>query len=221
MLSEALPYMQRYDRKTFVVKYGGHAMGDPRSSPRFRPRHRAAEAGRHQPDRGAWRRPADRPTCSSGSRSRASSSTACASPTASRSQVVEMVLVGCDQQGASSPPSSQGGKAIGISGKDGGSDRAQKPLERRWRDPSANIEQIVDLGFVGDPAAVDHAAYRRRSLIAGLIPVVAPIAGRARRRDLQHQCRHLRGGAIAAAAGRGALVAADRCAGRARPRRAN
>ena len=28
-LSEALPYMQRYDRKTVVVKYGGHAMGDP------------------------------------------------------------------------------------------------------------------------------------------------------------------------------------------------
>ena len=29
ILSEALPYMQRYDRKTVVVKYGGHAMGDP------------------------------------------------------------------------------------------------------------------------------------------------------------------------------------------------
>jgi len=29
MLSEALPYMQRYDKKTVVVKYGGHAIGDP------------------------------------------------------------------------------------------------------------------------------------------------------------------------------------------------
>ncbi|MEM9591261.1 MAG: acetylglutamate kinase, partial [Pseudomonadota bacterium] len=29
ILSEALPYMQRYDRQTVVVKYGGHAMGDP------------------------------------------------------------------------------------------------------------------------------------------------------------------------------------------------
>ena len=40
MLSEALPYMQRYDRKTVVVKYGGHAMGDPDARRRFRPRHR-------------------------------------------------------------------------------------------------------------------------------------------------------------------------------------
>lgn len=30
-LTEALPYMQRYAGKTFVVKYGGHAMGDPKS----------------------------------------------------------------------------------------------------------------------------------------------------------------------------------------------
>jgi N-acetylglutamate kinase (EC 2.7.2.8) len=29
IISEALPYMQRYDDKTIVVKYGGHAMGDP------------------------------------------------------------------------------------------------------------------------------------------------------------------------------------------------
>ncbi len=33
VLSEALPYMQRYDRKTVVVKYGGHAMGDPSLPP--------------------------------------------------------------------------------------------------------------------------------------------------------------------------------------------
>src|SRR5258705_4026824 len=29
ILAEALPHMQRYDRQTVVVKYGGHAMGDP------------------------------------------------------------------------------------------------------------------------------------------------------------------------------------------------
>ena len=35
ILSEALPYMQRYDDKTIVVKYGGHAMGDPKLATAF------------------------------------------------------------------------------------------------------------------------------------------------------------------------------------------
>ena len=30
LISEALPFMQHYDKQTVVVKYGGHAMGDPR-----------------------------------------------------------------------------------------------------------------------------------------------------------------------------------------------
>ncbi|MCB2046224.1 MAG: acetylglutamate kinase, partial [Novosphingobium sp.] len=34
-LIEALPYMQRYAGKTFVVKYGGHAMGDPEAARDF------------------------------------------------------------------------------------------------------------------------------------------------------------------------------------------
>ena len=57
-LTEALPYLQRYAGKTFVVKYGGHAMGDPALA------HDFAEdivllGCRHQSGGGAWRRPAD------------------------------------------------------------------------------------------------------------------------------------------------------------------
>ena len=44
LLSQALPYMQRYEGKTVVVKYGGHAMGDIGARPGLRPRHRAAQA---------------------------------------------------------------------------------------------------------------------------------------------------------------------------------
>ena len=37
-LTEALPYLQRYAGKTFVIKYGGHAMGDPGAGARVSPR---------------------------------------------------------------------------------------------------------------------------------------------------------------------------------------
>ena len=49
-----------------------------------------------------------------------------------------------------------------------------KRLERRMRDPDSNIEEIVDLGFVGDPAAVDPHIIEVISK-SDLIPVVAPI----------------------------------------------
>ena len=69
-------------------------------------------------------------------------------------EVVEMVLAGTVNKEIVTAINSQGGKAVGISGKDANLMRAKR-LERRWRDPTSNIEQIADLGFVGDPAAVD------------------------------------------------------------------
>ena len=58
-LIEALPYMRRYQGAVMVIKYGGHAMGDENVAARLRPRRRPAQAGRHQPGRGPWRRAAD------------------------------------------------------------------------------------------------------------------------------------------------------------------
>ena len=49
-----------------------------------------------------------------------------------------------------------------------------KRLERRYRDPDSNIEQVIDLGFVGDPAAVDPHIIDV-IIHSDLIPVVAPI----------------------------------------------
>ena len=67
-----------------------------------------------------------------------------------------------------------GGKAIGISGKDGGLVTARK-VARTTKDPDSNIEQAVDLGFVGEPATIDTTILETASK-AGMIPIVAPIA---------------------------------------------
>jgi acetylglutamate kinase len=172
VLSEALPYMQRYDRKTVVVKYGGHAMGDPALAADFaRDIVLIKQAGVNPvvvhgggPQIGllldrlnirsefkSGLRVTDRETV----------------------EVVEMVLAGSVNKEIVTAINSQGGKAVGISGKDANLMRAKR-LERRWRDPSSNIEQIVDLGFVGEPAHVDPHIIDV-IINSDLIPVVAPI----------------------------------------------
>ncbi len=66
-------------------------------------------------------------------------------------------------------------------------EKAQKKIE----DPDSNIERVLDLGFVGEVVEVDRTLL---DLLARseMIPVIAPRRARPRRRDLQHQCRHLR-----------------------------
>jgi acetylglutamate kinase len=172
VLSEALPFMQRYDRQTLVVKYGGHAMGDPALAADFaRDIVLIKQAGVNPivvhgggPQIGSLLdrlnirsefkgglRVTDRETV----------------------EVVEMVLAGSVNKEIVTAINSQGGKAVGISGKDANLMRAKR-LERRWRDPDSNIEQIADLGFVGDPAAVDPHIIDV-IIHSDLIPVVAPI----------------------------------------------
>ncbi len=172
VLSEALPYMQRYDRRTVVVKYGGHAMGNPELAADFaRDVVLIKQAGVNPiivhgggPQIGSLLdrlnirsefkgglRVTDRATV----------------------EVVEMVLAGSVNKEIVTAINGQGGKAVGISGKDANLMRAKR-LERRWRDPSSNIEQIVDLGFVGDPALVDPHIIDV-IIQSDLIPVVAPI----------------------------------------------
>jgi acetylglutamate kinase len=87
-------------------------------------------------------------------------------------EVVEMVLAGSVNKEIVAAINAQGGKAVGISGKDANLMRAKR-LERRWRDPESDTEQILDLGFVGEPAAVDPHIIEVISK-SDLIPVVAP-----------------------------------------------
>jgi acetylglutamate kinase len=89
-------------------------------------------------------------------------------------EIAEMVLSGAINKELVGWIAGAGGKAIGISGKDGGLVTARK-VTRTTKDPESNIEQAVDLGFVGEPAKIDPAILETASK-AGMIPVVAPIA---------------------------------------------
>jgi acetylglutamate kinase len=87
--------------------------------------------------------------------------------------VVEMVLAGSVNKEIVSAINDQGGKAVGICGKDANLMRAKK-LERRVRDPQSNIEKVLDLGFVGEPGLVEPHIIDV-IIQSDLIPVVAPI----------------------------------------------
>ena len=88
-------------------------------------------------------------------------------------EVVEMVLAGKINKEIVTAIQAAGGKAVGISGKDGRLIEATK-LTRTRRDPDSNIEQVVDLGFVGEPKRINTGlleVFRNTDII----PVIAPI----------------------------------------------
>jgi acetylglutamate kinase len=171
-LTEALPYMQRYAGTTFVVKYGGHAMGDPEAARDFAEDIVLLKAVGINPvvvhgggpQIGAMLKKLGVESAFVDGLRVTDAETA---------KVAEMVLSGAINKELVSWIAQAGGRAVGISGKDGGFVTAEK-VTRTSRDPDSNIERVVDLGFVGEPKSVD------RSLIdtisgAGMIPVVAPI----------------------------------------------
>jgi acetylglutamate kinase len=87
--------------------------------------------------------------------------------------VVEMVLAGGINKALVAAIARAGGRAVGISGKDGGLIRARKLLGKSRTEGSA-IEQAIDLGFVGEPEQINTDVLD--ALNAGnLIPVVAPV----------------------------------------------
>ena len=88
-------------------------------------------------------------------------------------EVVEMVLAGTVNKHVAGLINRAGALAVGICGKDGGMIRATK-LRRTKVDPGSNIERVLDLGFVGEPAHVDVRVIHALTG-AGLIPVIAPV----------------------------------------------
>jgi len=177
-LAEALPYIQVYDRETVVIKYGGHAMGEEDVAKLF-----AADAvllkllgvhpvivhgGGPQISR-MLERAGVKSTFVDGLRV----------TDAATMEVAEMVLSGAINKEIVHWINRAGAEAdvrgVGLSGKDARMITVEKTRKTR-KDPNSNIEQIVDLGFVGDPKTVDP------KLIEALIyadedyvPVVAPI----------------------------------------------
>ncbi|WOE75653.1 acetylglutamate kinase [Alterisphingorhabdus coralli] len=171
-LTEALPYLQRYAGETFVVKYGGHAMGDPALAKAFAENVVLLKAVGINPvvvhgggpQIGAMlARVGVESTFVDGLRVTDKAT----------AEIAEMVLSGAINKELVSWISDAGGRAIGISGKDGNFVRARK-MRRTKRDPESNIERIIDLGFVGEPQRVDPDVLEPLSN-AGMIPVIAPI----------------------------------------------
>jgi acetylglutamate kinase len=172
VLAEALPHMQRYDRQTVVVKYGGHAMGDPGLAAAFAQDIVLLKQAGVNPIvvhgggpqiAGMLKRLALKSEFVHGLR-------VTDKPTV---EVVEMVLAGLINKDIVTAINRQGGKAVGISGKDANLMIARKITE--MTDPESNLMRAVDIGYVGDPAEVNPHIVE---VISGsdLIPVIAPVA---------------------------------------------
>ena len=170
ILSEALPYMQRYDKRTVVVKYGGHAMGDETLSRQFaKDIVLLKQAGVNPivvhgggPQIGAMlKRLNIKSEFSNGLRITDKETV----------DVVEMVLAGSINKQIVTALNQAGGKAVGLSGKDGNLIQARKFTPSGTSD--SNIEKL-DLGFVGEPAQINPEILET-IIKSDIIPVVAPI----------------------------------------------
>jgi acetylglutamate kinase len=172
-LSAALPYLRRYSGKTVVVKYGGHAMGDDTIARQF------AE------DIVLLKQVGMNPIVVHGGgpqigsmleRLKIKSSFIDGLRVTDREtvEIVEMVLSGSINKELAALINKAGGLAVGLSGKDADLVRAKK-LEHHARQPTdSNIEKVLDLGFVGEPYAINT---KMLDLLekSDIIPVIAPI----------------------------------------------
>jgi acetylglutamate kinase len=175
-LSEALPYLQRYDGKTIVVKFGGHAMGDAKSMANFaRDIVLMKQCGVHPVVVHGGGPQINQMLERLGVESEFKDGLRVT--TAETVEVVEMVLAGVINKRIVAAINAQGGQAVGLSGKDANLIVCEKALKRK-KDPDSNIEQVLDLGFVGQPVEINPRVLRT-FIDSDFIPVVAPVgAGR-------------------------------------------
>ena len=177
-LAEALPYIQIYDRETVTIKYGGHAMGEEAVAKLFAADlvllkllgvHPVVVHGGGPQISRMLEKAGVKSTFVDGLR-------VTDAPTM---EVAEMVLSGAINKEIASWITLAGAEAdvrgVGLSGKDARLITVEKATRTR-KDPGSAIEQVVDLGFVGEPTRVDP------KLIQDLlnssddyIPVIAPI----------------------------------------------
>src|SRR6478735_5800507 len=173
LLAQALPFMQRYENKTIVVKYGGHAMGNAELGKAF-----AADVALLKqsgvnpivvhgggPQIGAMLTRMGIESKFEGGLRVTDEKTV---------EIVEMVLAGSINKEIVALINQTGEWAIGLCGKDGNmvfAEHAQKKI----KDPDSNIERVLDLGFVGEVVEVDRTLL---DLLAKseMIPVIAPVA---------------------------------------------
>ncbi|MGE0023250.1 MAG: acetylglutamate kinase [Hyphomicrobium sp.] len=171
ILAEALPNMLRYDEQTVVIKFGGHAMGDQ------------ALADAFAKDIVYLKQSGVNPIVVHGGGPQIATMLAkleirsefvhglrvTDAPTI---EVVEMVLAGRINKDIVSAINRQGGKAVGICGKDANLMVARKITQ--MPDPTSSEMKDVDIGYVGDPLYVNPHIVDVISK-SDLIPVIAPI----------------------------------------------
>ena len=171
VLVEALPYILQYDQKTIVVKYGGNAMAGSGAADFAQDIVLMKQTGIDPvvvhgggPQIGAMLKKLQIPShFVDGLRV----------TDAAAIEVVEMVLTGSINKQIVSSINAAGGRAVGVSGKDGNLVLAKK-LERKKLDPETLAMKPVDLGFVGEPEKVNPEVIRV-IMKSELIPVIAPI----------------------------------------------
>ena len=170
ILVEALPYIRKFFGKTIVIKYGGHAMTDEKLKQAVMTDvilmkyvginpvivHGGGPEINHLLDRLGMKssfiqglRVTDRETM----------------------EIVEMVLVGKVNKEIVSLLNQNGGKAVGLSGKDGQLIEAQKKFLTPF---NGEEDQIYELGFVGEVARINPEIIET-VVDKGYIPVVAPV----------------------------------------------
>ena len=172
ILAEALPHLIRYDDEIVVVKFGGNAMVDQALADAFAKDIAYLKLSGVNPvvvhgggpQIGSMLKRLDiKSEFVHGLRVTDHATV----------EVVEMVLAGSINKGIVSAINQQGGKAVGLSGKDANLLIAKKVTE--MPDPETNEIKPVDLGFVGDPVKVNPHIIEVISR-SDLIPVIAPVA---------------------------------------------
>ena len=171
VLIEALPFILAYDNETIVVKYGGNAMGADAAHDFAQDIVLVKQMGINPvvvhgggPQIGAMLKKLNIPsTFIDGLRV----------TDAAAMEVVEMVLSGTINKQIVSGINSAGGRAIGLSGKDGNLIIARK-VHRTKRDPQTGKDVEIDLGLVGEPEKVE-AQVLTTFINSELIPVIAPV----------------------------------------------
>lgn len=195
VLTEALPFMQRYDKKTVVIKYGGHAMGDAKLAEQF------------ANDVVLLKQAGINPVVVHGGGPQIAAmlerlgiksqfKNGLRVTDAQTIEVVEMVLAGAINKQIVTALNAAGGTAVGLSGKDGNLLVAKKTRSRA-KDPTSNVEKAINLGFVGTPQKV-NGHILDVMLASNIIPVIAPIATSANGQTLNVNA-DTAAGAIAAA----------------------
>ncbi len=162
IVTEALPYIRRFSGKTFVVKYGGNAMGDDDMIDSFARdivlmkavgmnpvvvHGGGPQIGRHLEKLGKTSEFVEGMRVTD----------------AETMDVVEMMLGGLVNKAVVNAINQQGGRAVGLTGKDGGMIRAKKLLVG-----GRDIGQVGEVETI-DPHVVDHLE------AGGFIPVIAPV----------------------------------------------